>query len=136
MKTADRIPMQNQTIPNSKRKNDILLITGLLVILALAALFLFLFRQNGDTVTVTIDGVVHGEYRLSENREVEIRTAAGYNILVIENGAAFIREASCPDGICVSHRPVSYGGESIICLPNKVVVEVQAQNADQPDIIS
>ena len=59
----------------------------------------------------------------------------GYNLLVIEGGKAFVKSASCPDGICSSHRAVSKDGESIICLPNKVVIEIRARGQEQPDII-
>ena len=123
---------------NGKRKlrNDIILISAILFIVLTAALGLFLFRKAGDTVTVTVDGRLFGEYSLSENRTVEIKNDNGYNLLVIEDGKAYVKEASCPDGICSSHRPVSSDGESIICLPNKVVVEIHAKSQNEPDIIA
>ena len=123
---------------NGKRKlrNDIILISAILFIVLTAALGLFLFRKAGDTVTVTVDGRLFGEYSLSENRTVEIKNGNGYNLLVIEDGKAYVKEASCPDGICSSHRPVSSDGESIICLPNKVVVEIHAKSQNEPDIIA
>ncbi|MBE6656819.1 MAG: NusG domain II-containing protein [Ruminococcaceae bacterium] len=119
-----------------KYRHDLLFIGGLLLIIAAASLALFLFRVPGDTVTVTVDGQVWGEFSLSENRTVEITGADGYNLLVIANGQAYVSEASCPDGICSSHRPISHDGESIICLPNRVVISVQRQDDRQPDIIS
>ncbi len=45
--------------------------------------------------------------------------------LVIANGQADVTEADCPDHICVKHRPISRAGESIVCLPNRVVVTVE-----------
>ncbi|MBQ9163049.1 MAG: NusG domain II-containing protein [Clostridia bacterium] len=119
-----------------KVKNDIILISALLLLVLIAALALFLFRVTGDTVTVGVDGKLFGEYSLSEDRVVEIKNGNGYNILVIEDGKAYVREASCPDGICSSHRPIGHSGESIICLPNKVVVEVHTQSQSTPDIIA
>lgn len=119
-----------------KAKNDVILTCAILFVALAAALGLFLFRKAGDTVTVTIDGKTFGEYSLSENRTVEIKSDNGYNLLVIENGKAYVSEASCPDGICSSHRPVGNNGESIICLPNKVVVEIHAKAQNEPDIIA
>ena len=119
-----------------KTRNDIIFISALFFVIALIALSLLLFRRAGDTVVVTVDGELLGEYSLSQNTEFEIRQGDGYNVLVIEEGKAYIKNASCPDGICSSHRPVSLNGESIICLPNKVVVEVRAYDKDQPDIIT
>ena len=119
-------------------RNDLLFIGGLLLVVAIAALSLWLFSRAGDTVTVTVDGQVFGTYSLNEDRRVEIRNGDGYNLLVIENGRARIEVASCPDGICSAHRPIEREGESIICLPNKVVVEVHTKNqgTDLPDIIN
>ena len=118
-----------------KIRNDIILIAALLLVVCLAATVLFVFRTAGDTVVVTVDGRDFGEYSLNENREVEIRDR-GYNLLVIKDGKAFVSRASCPDGICSSHRPIGYNGESIICLPNKVVVEIRTKDRNQPDIIA
>jgi len=123
---------------NTRRrvKNDIILIAILLSVAALAALALFLFKTEGDTVIVTVDGALWGEYALDEDRVVEIRQGDALNLLVIEGGRAYVREASCPDGICSSHRPIQYDGESIICLPNRVVVEIRAESREQPDIVA
>ena len=131
--------LKNNNLPapksaGSKVKNDIILVAVLLALVALAALVLFLSRSAGDTVAVTVDGKPFGEYPLSEDRVVEIENGDGYNILVIKDGKARVSEASCPDGICSSHRPISYGGESIICLPNKVVVEIRSSNKNVPDV--
>ena len=60
----------------------------------------------------------------------------GTNLLVIQDGYAWVAEASCPDGICSSHRPICHDGESIICLPNKVVIEIHRSSQNQPDIIT
>lgn len=119
-----------------KIRNDIIFIFALLLLVSLASLALFLFRTPGDTVVVTVDGQKFGEYLLSEDKEIEIRRKGGYNLLVIEDGKAYVRHASCPDGICSSHSPIQHDGESIICLPNRVVIEVRALSKDQPDIIT
>lgn len=119
-----------------KIKNDVIFIAAILILAALAALLLFISRSEGDRVTVTVDGKLFGEYPLSEDRTVEIKQGEHYNVLIIEDGYARIERASCPDGICSSHRPVKHDGESIICLPNKVVIEVHSSSDGQVDIIA
>ena len=117
-------------------RNDIIFISVTVALIIAVALGVFLFSKDGDTVVVTVDGQIYGEYPLSVDRQVEIVNGEGYNLLVIEGGEAFVKSASCPDGICSSHRAVSKDGESIICLPNKVVVEIKARGGqDQPDIV-
>ena len=121
----------------SKRKirNDIIFVATLLCVIGIAIVCMLIFRVEGDTVDVSIDGNAYGKYSLSENRTVEIKTDRGTNILVIENGKTYVKSASCPDGICSSHRPISYSGESIICLPNKVVITVTRQDQSGPDVV-
>ena len=117
-----------------KAKNDIIFIAVILLLVLTAGLAMFLFRVSGDTVIVTVNGQVRHEYSLHDEISIEIKNGDGSNFLVIEDGQAYISHASCPDGICSSHRPIRYDGESIICLPNKVVIEVQSREKNQPDI--
>ena len=120
-----------------KKRNDIIFICALLLLVFAASLAMHLFKTEGDTVTVTVDGRLWGEYPLNEESEIEIKTEFGHNLLIIEDGCAYMKSASCPDGICANHRPISYDGESIICLPNKVVIVIDnKQDTDAPDIIS
>ena len=121
---------------HTKKRNDLILITALVLIVLSALLVLFLLREEGGTVRITKDGELWGEYSLSEDRTVEIVGEDGYNRLIIEDGEAYMEYASCPDGICVSHRPVKFDGESSICLPNRVVVEIYSAGENAPDIIS
>ncbi len=110
------------------KKNDVILIAGLLLA-ALAAFggiswYLAAGTQKAEAV-VEVDGQEEGRYPLDQDTSVEIQLEDGsYNRLEIKDGRADITEASCPDKICVDHRPVSRRGESLVCLPNKVVVEI------------
>ena len=128
--------MENKS--NRKIKNDIIFVAVLLLVLAIIGGCLLLFRKEGNTVKVTIDGQLFGTYPLEKDRVVEIKTENGYNLLVIENGTAYVKEANCPDGVCSSHRPIRFSGSSIICLPNKVVVSIEdkEENNGGLDIVS
>ena len=123
---------------NKKIKNDIIFIAALLLVLAILGGCLLLFREEGRTVKVTVDGQLYGTYSLDQNQTVEIKTENGCNILVIENGTAKISEATCPDGVCSSHRPIRFSNSSIICLPNKVVVAINGEEKENGglDIVS
>ena len=120
-----------------KLRADLILIAAITAV-ALASLALFLaLGEPGATVVVTVDGVEIGRYPLATPREVAIPSeGGGYNLLIIRDGEAFIREASCPDGLCADHRPISRVGESILCLPNKVAVRVEGETDDEVDVIA
>jgi hypothetical protein len=118
-----------------KLKNDIFFDVSLFLVVSIFGSMYFFLREEGNTVTVTVDREVYGEYPLYEDRVVEIRTGDSLNILVIRDGKAYMETASCPDGICTAHKPIFRDGESIVCLPNKVVVTVSAKNEPKPDIV-
>ena len=61
------------------------------------------------------------ELPLSEDKKVEL---AG-NTIEIKNGKADITAATCKNQICVKHKKIEKKGESIVCLPNKVIVEIK-----------
>lgn len=122
-----------------KFRNDLIFITVLLAAAALAGLAFLLLRGDGDTVTVTVDGQPYGTYPLAEDRTVDIRTGEQeeeLNRLVIRDGKARVETATCPDGICAAHKPISRDGESIVCLPHKVVITVhRAEQGSEPDVV-
>jgi hypothetical protein len=131
-----------QTKPTADRggrkyKNDIIFIAAILAVVAIAAVALLLLRGEGSTVTVEVDRQIIGTYSLAIDRVVDIPTDDGeMNRLVIRDGKAFMESATCPDGVCVSHRPISREGETIVCLPHKVVVTVIGGNENEPDVIA
>lgn len=128
---------QNKCDARRKRRNDIVFILALVIICTFVGLSFFFFRETGDSVTVTVDGTTYGTYDLSNDVTVEIKNADGEisNTLVIKDGKAHVEHASCPDGICVAHKPISREGESIVCLPNRVVITVvSSESSNEPDI--
>lgn len=109
-------------------RNDIILI-GVILIVAVALFLGFKITQrSGNRVVVNVGGKVVAEYSLKENLKQEIFTSEGNeleNLLVIKDGEAYISSANCPDKICVEHRPISKTGESIVCLPHKLVISIE-----------
>lgn len=112
------------------KKNDIFLFAGIVIIAAIIALAMHITHTDSGAetvVTVTIDGRLYGEYPISENTVINIDGPLGHNQIVIAGGRAYMAEADCPDKYCVEHRAISQNGEAIICLPHKIVVEVDAR---------
>ncbi len=120
------------------KKNDLYLAAGILA----AAFFLlavqrFVPASSGQQVTVTQDGEIAGSYLLAEDKELVFTDAdGGRNVLVIRGGEAYMKEADCPDGLCMRQKAVSRKGESIICLPHRLVVEVTAGESAGTDAVA
>lgn len=112
-------------------KNDIILIGIILLFAIIGAFYLFVLRGSGDFVKVSVDGEIYATYSLSKDTTEEIHTGSNNehsNRLVIRDGKAYIETATCPDGICVAHTPIFREGESIVCLPNKVVITIEVSD--------
>ncbi len=116
------------------KKNDIKLIAVILFIAAAGMAFLFFTQKPGDKVIVIVDGVVTNEYPLNKNLVVDIEGVnGGTNHLVIEDGHADVTDATCPDKVCVHQKQIDKNGESIVCLPNKVIVKVESSTESDID---
>ena len=104
------------------KKRDIILIASILIVAIAFFLIVELTKEEGAGVTVKVDGVEVAEYSLSKNGTYPLN--GGTNILVIENGKAYLSDANCPDKLCVHQGKISRTGETITCLPNKLTVTV------------
>ncbi len=104
---------------------DLVLVGGLLAVAAVLFLVLGRWSAQGRTVEVQVDGKTIATLPLDIDTTYIIDGVdGGHNTLVIADGKATVTEATCPDGVCVRHRAIDRAGQSIICLPNKVVVKV------------
>ena len=121
-----------------KKKNDRLLIVVLLLLalVSLAAMKIYQKKSTHDAMAVvTVDGEEYGQYPLDEDAEVTIPAGGdNYNVLVIKDGYADIIEATCPDKICVDHAKINGNGQTLVCLPNKVVVEIVNQDEEASEV--
>ena len=108
------------------KKSDIVLI---LVVVCVAASCLLLYMRFGRESV----GKVKGTYSLSDNTEVQINDT---NTFVIENREVKMKEANCPDQICVHHKAISKNKETIVCLPNKVVIEITTGTGEEAEMDS
>lgn len=108
------------------KKADIILIAVTVVIAGILLVFLYgVNNSSGAYVQVEINGFVTKTLPLDTDTAFEIITdGGGENLLIIEGGNAKVTEANCPDGICKNHAKIHRNGESIICLPHRVVITV------------
>ena len=122
----------NRRGARKKLRNDIILVLVILLAVFALVLILYLTAERGSYAVVTYNGEEYARYHLTEDSVNEIKTDAGTNVIVIKDGKVFVSSATCPDGICVAHRAISSTSESIICLPNKLVVTIEGEskNAD------
>lgn len=110
-------------------KRELILI-GVILFLALL-FFLFngvIYSKPAAVVEVTIDGKLVKTLDLNKNQEISIESVTGgTNHLIIQDGKAWIDDASCPDKICIHQGKVSRDGEMIVCLPNLMIAKITGE---------
>ncbi len=133
--------MKHKAKVQEKRQHSLvradLWLAAALLLAALAAFTVIqcFIKKEGACAVITVDGrILH---RCSLNEDAEI-TVSGYdggkNTIIVSNGTVYMSDADCPDRLCVRMGAVSRTGETIVCLPHRVVVEVTASGKDQDKI--
>lgn len=84
------------------------------------------------------DGHVTCEwYEESPDLSAILTEGSSYNLLALDGERVWMQAADCPDQICVHHIPIKGGGESIICLPHKFIVEIIGEmDAEMTDAVA
>lgn len=107
------------------KKKDLILICSVLV---LAAAFWLIPRAVGifgnseaQKLRITVSGKEYGVYSLDEDQVIKIGDT---NVCEIKDKKVTMISAECPDQLCIHQGPICLQGETIVCLPNKVVLEV------------
>lgn len=116
-------------------KNDIILIAVLFAAAAAVLLTVYLTRSAGACAVVTVAGEEVGRYPLDEDTTVTIGTD-DYNVLQIKDGYADVTDANCPDELCVQESRIRYDGETIVCLPHRMVVEIVGGTSSGVDAVA
>jgi hypothetical protein len=91
----------------------------------------FIGEDSGAYAVISHDG---GEERLplAEERTLTVDGPVGRTVIVIEDGTVRIRESDCPQKLCVRLGAVDRAGESLVCVPNRVVVTVEGGADERP----
>jgi len=119
------------------KKKDIIFLVVVFIGLAGIAAGFYLTHQDTGASEVTVDGAIYGTYPLDVDKEIPIqKDGKTTNLLVIKDGKADVTEADCPDKLCVHQKAISKTNETIVCLPNKVVVQVIGAGESELDSIA
>ena len=121
---------------NTKIKRDIFLIAAFLCVALIIYAFLYLSSSEGDIVIVKVDGTVVKELPLNQDDEFTVSGfQGGINSIIIRNGSVLASDADCPDKLCVKTGKINRAGETIVCLPHRVVIEIKRNSVSDNDNI-
>ena len=84
---------------------------------------------------IEVNGMRHDTVRLAEGpQDIEIRTERGRNVLRVSRGGIAMVEADCPDQLCIGFGRIHRPHETIVCLPNRIFVEIVGTGGDGGDV--
>lgn len=110
------------------------------ILCAAAVVFLLvsvLGREKGNCVTITVDGEVYGVYDLNCDQEIPVEKDGDVcNVVCISGEEVSMKEAQCPDHLCMKQGKISADHATIVCLPNQVVVEVSSVKENEFDSLA
>ena len=118
------------------KKKELIFISGILVLaFAIWAGMSFMNKGSHGSIRITVDGEEYGTYSLAKDQTIKINDT---NVCEIKNGKAHMLSAECPDHLCMKQKAIDEKGGTIVCLPNKVVIEgeksVGSDNTDELSI--
>lgn len=129
---------------NILKKLDVIIIIFLLI-LSFTPYFIFSKTLSKNYIsayaTIKVSNVLYDNielFSLKEKKTLTIQTPNGNNTLLIKNNSLQILDADCNDSICVNQGVISNIGQTIVCLPHKLIIEIKGDegNSSNDTILS
>lgn len=106
------------------RKNDWIVI-GAVLIAAFCAFGIYAGKpKGGDYAVIRVNGEVYQRLSLAENQTVSVN---GHNTVIVSDRRVWVSEADCPDQLCIRQGKAEKPGKTIVCLPNRMTVEIESE---------
>jgi len=111
-------------------KNAKLVLGALLLVTVVCGAFLLLGGEDTQrpVARITVNGTIVNEIDLDSELLPKTFTYEGVggftNTIVAEKGRIRVESAGCPDQVCVHQGWISDGTVPIVCLPNKLIIEI------------
>ncbi|GMG97264.1 NusG domain II-containing protein [Tepidimicrobium xylanilyticum] len=122
-------------------KGDKILIFSILVISLLSLFYIrnMAFNYDEKYISIQVNGIEIKKIIFDRSligKTISIKTEFGYNLIEIGDGKVRVIEADCPDKLDVKQGYISEVGEVIVCLPNRLVIEIKGVADADLDYIS
>jgi hypothetical protein len=124
------------------KKWDVIIIVALIIISFIPEGVMFINNINKHSslyVEVYSQGELYKKLPLEKDSEkvsFTVDNELGKNVIEINKEYVKIIDADCHDLICVKAHEISKVGESLICLPHKLVVTITGEGKQETDEVS
>ncbi|MBQ4226505.1 MAG: NusG domain II-containing protein [Oscillospiraceae bacterium] len=114
---------------------DIIIIAAAAAVCAAFIIFPAVKDSEGSgTAVITVDGSEIMRLPLDKDTEVEIDSLRYPLTVTVKDGRAAVTECGCPSGICKKTGYVGRNGETVICLPNRLIIEIVSDEKNGADL--
>ena len=117
------------------KKADIILFICLILIGGALSYLAFSGSSSGDLVVVKVNGEIYGKYSLTKDRTITVNRDGHMNKITIKGGKVQVSKSNCKNQVCVKQGSISSTHQSIVCIPNRVVVSIEGKDGEY-DVIS
>ena len=119
----------------STTKNRETVLAAVLLIIGIAGVLIVKYGlKPGSTADVYIDDKLVQTLDLSVDDVYTFQSDKGSNTVEVRDGAVSMKSADCPDKVCVRMGAKNRNGETITCLPHKLVIEVHGGQEQEVDV--
>ena len=121
------------------KKGDIILIFCLVVIFSFSLILInkSFITTTDKYISVQVNGEEIKKITFSKEKKVyPIRTTFGINILEVSEDGIRVIEANCPDTLDVKFGRIDKVGQAIICIPNRLVIQIKSRQNNDLDVVN
>ena len=116
------------------KRFDMYVIIAVVVITGLLFTTFALQSKDHPEVVISLKGEEYARVPLDGKEHVyEIATELGYNKIIVDHNGVHIEEADCPDHDCIAIGTLNRVGQSVICAPHYLVIEIVGSNQAELD---
>lgn len=114
------------------KKKDVAMILGALAVaLVLYAVSQLTLGTQAAQVVVSVGGKEVLRKPITINDTYEIAQEDGsVNVICVQDGAVYMQEANCRDGLCIRQGKMRSAAKTIVCLPHELIVRLEGETAD------
>lgn len=120
----------------SLKKLDIIIIVSLLILSFIPSIIFsksISENYNSTYASIKVNGKFYDNIPLSSfkgEKTFTIKSTSGTNDVLVKDNTIKIIKANCKDELCIKQGEMSNVGESIICLPNELIIEIKGAEKD------
>jgi hypothetical protein len=116
--------------------SDKILIGGLVIVTLASFPVIRHLHHEGKRVLIELDEEEVGKFSLEENRIIPVDGKLGTTNVEISEKGVRVLDSPCPYKLCVRSGPIRRSGETLVCLPNRVVVRITGDKGEEVDAVS